>query len=268
MDNYTSKYRTLLEKILDGVDTSDRAAVEAGYGRLREANERMLAGNPRFAETGRDHAMRVSVESVIAGHAAALESAADTAAQNEGGDLTPAPAAAKRAPAVPVLTFVVGLVVGAAMIGGLAFAGIIGPVASDNAAVSAGPGDERGALWEAEYQAALPLVEASAELLGKVEEEIVKRQRDDSAAVAKLFGGKFLALRAFDPKLAGAIPKGLPRGSRVILSADAKAYKVLIAGPLCRTVALARPELVDPKRKGDGLNCTHFGRWNEAGAAL
>lgn len=61
----------------------------------------------------------------------------------------------------------------------------------------------------------------------------------------------------------------MPSGSGIIVRADEKRYKILQNWPLCATMAFARPEMVDPKRRGNlQLGCAYFGVWNEAGENL
>lgn len=286
MSEFRRKYRLYLEKILAGIDPDEPGGVEIAYARLRAANERMLAGNPGFAETGRDAELRQAVEDVIAEHSLggpAQEDAfppdarvpgpagqapesgdtslaeADVPAEPVAGEASAARAPRRRLGAILALFgFIAGLAVAGGAVAGLVRAGMVD--------FATGAEASRKARWEEEYRNAVPQMEAALGLLSSVEQEVRRRQREAPAELAKLAGAKLVRLRDFDERLNAEMPEGLPAGSNVVLRADAEAYKILLSGPLCRTATIARPDRIDPKRPGDGLNCTHFGFWNGPGA--
>lgn len=265
MEEYRQKYRQYLSKALEGVDTSDPSAVEAAYVRLRAANERMLANNPRLAETGRDAEMRAAVEAVIAEHTEAARMAVEPAAAAAVSEPEPEAAVASSArprgsKAMLATGVIAGLAIGAVTLLLLSSTGVM--------KVSTGAEAQRQAQWERDFEKSLPKLDASIEFLGKVEKEVQRRQKEAAADLAKVAGAKFVQLRAVDAKLAASAPKGMPQGTGILVRATDKGYKILYTGPLCRVASMARPDFVDPKDRNVGLECTRFGVWNAAGASF
>lgn len=111
-------------------------------------------------------------------------------------------------------------------------------------------------------------VQVARDYLGKVRDSVIKMQKGDPAKLTKSAGAKAIPLAALDKTLAGGLPKSLPKGTSVLVRANAKGYKVLLNSPLCSTVELADLALVDPVRKRVGLGCSYFGMWNADGAKL
>jgi hypothetical protein len=130
-----------------------------------------------------------------------------------------------------------------------------------------GPASSPTAALEQAYKANLPQVDIAAKFLERVRDRVIQRQKEDGDALAALAEKKYIALKDFDPELAKQLPKSLPKGSAVIVRANAKDYKVLFNWPLCGTVQVARPDLVDPRRKLNVVGCSHFGLWTKGAAA-
>lgn len=276
MDTYKDKYRQFLDKALQDVDPHDDAAIRTVFRRLRDANEKMLQKQPRLAQTADGQKLRELVEEVIAERASAARPArpekpvppAKTpppASESPAGKpAQPTPRAAPRPRArswlPPVAGFIAGLM--------LAVAGAVGAIFFGVADISMGAQAERKAVLEREYQRALPQLEAMLGYLARIEAEVQRRQREDPEGLESLAGERLVVVRQFDAALAAELPANQQRGTVVSLRATRDGYKILSNWILCRTAAVARPDLVDPRRAGEGLNCSHFGLWNEAGAGF
>lgn len=276
MDDYKQKYRQYLAKVLEGADPADASAIEAGYGRLRAANERMLETNPRFAETGRDQQLRDAIEEVIREHAESLQQADVVDGDDHDAVSQPAPAPLPSTPATVVApppaksSSRAGVAIGFGFLMGIVACGVIMALTTFSGLVDISTGDvaARKAALEADYEKWRPQVEPAVAYLRKIEAEVKRRQAADPQAVNKLAGDSFIQLTRFDQKLADEMPKDFPRGANVILRANTEAYKILFSWHLCRPVSMVRPTLVDPKRAVDNLNCGAFGVWNPAGASF
>ena len=264
MEQYKLKYTQYLSKILDGVDPRDDAQVEAGYDRLRAANEKMLDNNRHLSESGQAEELRAAVEAVINDHresragGPASDMPREQASIHE--DRTEPVAGRKNrsAWALPVLAgFVGGIVVGAATLGTLAAASVID--------ISYGErGRIRTMLYD-DFRASAGGFESTRSFLDLAEAGVKRLQAEDATRLTKLAGRNFRPIAGIDAEIGKQAPKDLPKGTRILVRADDKAYKVIVTGPLCRYAHILEPELVDPKRANAGPNCSAFGRWNEAG---
>ncbi|APH71821.1 hypothetical protein [Aquibium oceanicum] len=264
MEQYKPKYVQYLSKILDGVDPGDEAQIEAGYDRLRAANEKMLDNNKHLSETGQAEELRAAVEAVIRDHRESRMGmpAAETLPEE-------APVQSNRAEpvadgknrstrALPVVAgVVIGLALGAAGLGALAAASVVDISYGDRARI-------RTVLYD-EFRTSTPAFESARSFLDVAEAGVKRLQAENAARLTKLAGGKFIPIGRIDANLQKQAPKNLPEGTRILVRANKEAYKVIVHGPFCRYAYVFAPELIDPKRVKDGLNCTAFGRWNEAG---
>jgi hypothetical protein len=134
--------------------------------------------------------------------------------------------------------------------------------------ISTGEVAERKRLFENELQHLIPHMEAMAEYAARVRDEIERRQIEEPQSLEGVTDNRFVRIRDFDEDIWDDRPEGLPNGVGLVVRADRQAYKVLVSGHLCRAAFLKKPELVDPRRERAGLNCTHFGYWNEVGKGL
>lgn len=111
------------------------------------------------------------------------------------------------------------------------------------------------------YQKNIAQIVPAADFLSNVKAEIVRWQKTRASRLTKIAGKKFVPLKDINDKLASQMPESLPPGSAVVVRANATDYKILFNWPLCATVQVARPDLVDPMRSVDGLGCAAFGLW-------
>jgi len=116
------------------------------------------------------------------------------------------------------------------------------------------------------YEESLPLLPVAEAFNRKVLDAVIDRQRSDP----KWFETKkqnFIGINEFDDELTKSIPASLPAGTWIVLRADERDVKVLMQGPLCGIVQIARPELLDPVRsRADRFGCQNFGVWTDAAA--
>ena len=255
MDSIKQKLERQLERLMVGVDPADRAAVEGATQRFSAALDSFLRNNPEFETDGRGERLRQARDELIAEHMEALKSKPGPPPEPEQF------AAASRGFRGG---FVTGLLAAFAVVVVVAVAGIVNNVLD----ISVGETAERKRLFENEFYHSIPHVEAMAEYAARVRDEIERRQAEDPESLEGVTDSRFVNIRNLDPNPWDDRPERLPRGVGLVVRADQEAYKVLVSGPLCRAAFLLRPELVDPERQRDGLSCTHFGYWNEAGEEL
>ncbi len=116
------------------------------------------------------------------------------------------------------------------------------------------------------YEATLPQVPVAVGFLNKVADAVIAAQKSDRKKLAAASKG-FVALEKFDPELARKMPSSLPKGSKVIVRADAFNFKILFNWTLCGTVRISDPALLDPVRSSAKLiGCPYFGLWTPAAA--
>ena len=296
MELYRQKYREYIDKILQNIDPSDQESVENAFAKLRESNEQMISRNEDWEVTGRAQLMRDALEDAIREQVPAPdEGYADLAVDPLSGHKVSNPthdisdpiadpsygmtasathvdsgSSAASAGHVSVTktkrpgNFLTGLAVGV----GATAAAAIAVVATGLAGPNLGGQSERAALFESEYQEMLPVLDDAVRYLRTVEEEVKRRQVEDPEALTETFGRRFVSIRNLDRGLSDEITESMPRSSDILVRANETAYKVLFTWPVCRIAMLAQPDLVDPVRRGDGLHCSHFGFWNEAGASF
>ncbi len=254
MEQIRSKYRVYLGRLLSGSDPADPYATDKAFAALREAHDRLMEKNPHLAENGREREFREAMEAVIQEHATPPQPetthpdnhAAKSETSRNGGYNGLFTAFAAGALLVVIAGFLL--------------------VTFNVFAISTGDTAERAALFEEDFQRSVEQLELVAPFLKEVQAEILSRQKEDPISLNELTGKKFISLAKFDKVLSAKIPKPLPPGTAFIIRATDKAYKVVATGPLCRTAAIDMPDLVDPQRKGHGLNCARIGYWNEAGS--
>jgi hypothetical protein len=277
-DEKVAKYQEVLQRALSNLDARNSAEREAAYDKLRKANEALLEKNQRSFGPEVAAQLRETLETMISDHRR----------QSDGPDIEGSPpglgdiaAPAEKADAEEpihqeadnwgsfrlgnhLIAGVIGAFLGAALTTAvlmtLSAIGLFStsPIEDEPAAV--------GVALATAYEANLPEVEAAATFLEQVREEVITRQQNDAAGLTAVAGTKFVKLKVAMAELATQSPKTLPKGSEVILRADATGFKILFNWPLCATVQYARPDLVDPVRARNVLGCSHFGVWNEAGA--
>lgn len=116
-------------------------------------------------------------------------------------------------------------------------------------------------VLQARYKASLSQATAAVEFLHEVADSVIKAQSGDRKkldATAK----SFVPLAKFDPDLEKRMPASLPKGSAVILRADAFNFKILFNWPLCGTVSVSNPAMVDVVRAlPNSIGCPYFGLW-------
>lgn len=256
---YGEKCREYLDRALQSADSGDTAARAAAIGKLRNAHERLITNNPQLVETGQEPFLRSAMEEIIAEYEGSPEAAP---VQNQfdvpsvaGDNPARKPVARK-----PYLAFASGFVVAGLAIAALALSGI--------ADVAFGAKSSRIAKFEQEHQRSIPQLHSAMAFLQAVEADIQRRQRENPEQLTEMAGERLIPLRRLDATLHASQPKDLPRGSNVAVRANGDAYKILFNWPLCRVAAIEMPDLVDSRRSNDGLNCSHFGVWNEEGASF
>ncbi|WP_353644251.1 hypothetical protein [Mesorhizobium sp. WSM2239] len=266
------KYTETLRRAVSSIEDPESDNIEKSYDKLRNANGRFLEKHRDSFGPEAAAQVTAALEEMIADHQRHAN------AESETSDPRPVETSETASPTV------IGSLhqdVGAGGLGSKnnliigiigAFLGVALTIATwlalpDIGLITTSPADdETAAALIASYEAHLPQVAAAATFLERVREEVITRQQNDAAELTALAGAKFVKLNAAMPELAAQSPKTLPKGSAVILRADATGYKILFNWPLCATVQYARPDLVDPVRARDVLGCSRFGVWNEAGA--
>ena len=112
------------------------------------------------------------------------------------------------------------------------------------------------------YAEQAPMVPIAEKYLQEIKNSIIRRQREnpESLKIAK----KMIPLAQYDPALHKKIPKNLPNGTSILLRTDHRDFKILMNWPLCGTISLARPEMLDPRRsKIPSIGCPFFGIWTK-----
>lgn len=259
------KYKDILRRSVETLETNDPAEREAGYEKLRLALEALLAKSQTSMGPEVASALGHALENMIEEHRSGRDRMDSSEQAPDDGQFAPVPDEAIARPArsrSASYTFLGGVLLGvavsAALGAGFAAAGIVS--VSEKAPAGSDP-------ITLAYQANLPLIGVAEAFLERVRREVVGRQASDPEGLGKVAGEKFVELKNLAPELAKQIPKELRRNSTVTLRADASGYKILFNWPLCATVQFAKPELLDPVRKPAVLGCRGFGLWNEAGAA-
>jgi hypothetical protein len=107
----------------------------------------------------------------------------------------------------------------------------------------------------------LPQVPVAIAFLNDVADAVLEAQSRDRKKLESASKG-FIALGRFDPALAERMPRSLPKGSAVMLRADAFNFKILFNWPLCGAVSISNPAMVDPVRSlPSSIGCPYFGIW-------
>lgn len=255
MDPIKFKLKRQLDRLLETVDIADREAVEGAIERFRVAVDTFLQNNPEFADDSRGARVRQAREELITEHRQLLEA-------------NPGPPPEPERVVSPSGGFRGGVVTGVLTTLALVLVVLVAGTFNNVLDISMGASAERKRLFESEYLHSLPHVEAMAEYAARVRDEIERRQAEDPDSLEGVTDRRLVNLRNLDEALWEERPSGLPRGVGLVVQADRDAYKVLVTGHLCRAASLTRPELIDPERTRTGLDCTHFGYWNEAGREL
>ncbi|NMG42007.1 hypothetical protein GRZ55_22520 [Chelativorans sp. ZYF759] len=255
MDPIKLKLKRQLDRLLETVDIADREAVKGAIERFRVAVDTFLHNNPQLADDSRGDRVRQAREELITEHRQLLEA-------NPGPPPEPervvSPSGGFRG------GFVTGVLTTLAMVLVVLVAGTFNNVLD----ISMGASAERKQLFESEYVHSVPHMEAMAEYAARVRDDIERRQAEDPDSLEGVTDSSFVRIGDFDEQLWNQRPESMPRGVGLIIRADRNAYKVVVTGHLCRFAFLTRPKLVDPRRRLGGINCTHFGYWNEAGEGL
>lgn len=273
IETQKEKYRTIIQSASKHLALGDFDGREALYKKLRAANEALFAKKGASLTPEAMAALNKALEDVIAEDRQAIglpfSSAAPAAdsAQNppiagetEGSlrnstDTPPKKSSGKG--------FFFGLVSGVALtavVGGIAMATGYMPVGQS------ATGPATNSTLETLYKKDVAQIAVAGDYLEQIRNAIQSRQQKDATALTALFGGKFLPLAKVDRELARKMPKTLPKGTAIILRADATDHKILFNWPLCAAVQVAKPEMVDPKRAGNSLGCQNFGIWTAKAA--
>ena len=258
IERYEEKCGELLARLLTNADPADESVRLAAAAKLREAHHRFIQNNPHLVEAQQEPQLRAAMEAAIARILKPV--AAETKASNGGPEEELKPLLAQAARETGGFTLS-GVLAGVSICAAGAAALILSGVAS----VAVGEKASRFIRFESEYQRSVPALKEAASFLRKVEADIRKRQREQPDELTKTAGTKFVTLATVSPEL--KLPGGLPAGTSVVVRANKAAYKILFNWPLCMAAAIGMPELVDPKRS-NGLSCSNFGVWNEAGKSL
>lgn len=221
---------------------------------VEDSSAEPLAAEPAIQLTA-EVPLRVDASSdAEAGHAETESRLAEDEATSE-----PAPAS------LPALAqsrtrLLLGAAAGAAfvLVGGFAatVAGLLSFSQPGEAAATSTPS------LESLYLVNLPKVRPAVDFLEKVRTGLASRQKNGERLPDDL-ARKFVSLDKVDAELAAAMPADLPKGTAIVVRANQDDYKILYNWTLCATVQIAQPEMVDPKRKNEGLGCSHFGIWSQ-----
>jgi hypothetical protein len=153
------------------------------------------------------------------------------------------------------LLFVAGLIVGAG-----------GFLIIDVAAMKSIGTDEMNVIRNS-YKVSQPQVPVAMEFLHVIADAVIKAQSGDRKKLDTTAKG-FVPLAKFDTDLAKEMPSSLPKGSSVILRADDFNFKILFNWPLCGTVSISNPPMVDPVRSlPNSIGCPFFGLWTPAASS-
>lgn len=246
-----------LQRLTSGLGPEDVAARDAAYARIRESNESFIAKSAGKVGDGAA-VLRGIVEEIIA---LDVRDSWRPAAPN-GADLAFRPVAevepvnrTKEAPSRQRRSALFGRLDGA----GLAVLAGIGLWIVDGAWSSVPSPTERQSQFEAQFEKSVPKIDVAVRFLERVEQEVIRRQKTDGAAFATLASKGLMTIDKLLPEPAKEMPKELPARSVLYIAANAAAYKIVLRSVLCTTVEFARPAMVDPKRKHEGLGCEFFG---------
>ncbi len=115
--------------------------------------------------------------------------------------------------------------------------------------------------FERAYKEQAELMPVAIGFLREVTDAVVARQRTDRASLEKS-QKTFISLAALDAQLAKKLPPALPRGTSVIVRANATDFKVLMNWTLCGVAAISNPEMIDKVRTTvTTVGCPYFGLW-------
>lgn len=280
MDDYKERYRRYLENLLVNAGNDPDARLKA-IATLRASHERLLINNPRLAGTDTEALLNAAVEAVIAEYSGpdgpvqadptgdayvpAADERREHAHQSEAPpqpspSFSAEPAARRGILSRKLPVFLAGAVAACAVLVVLA--------ATSLAGVSFGDTARRATLFEQEHQRAAARLPEVVGFLGRIVEEVERMQQDNPDRLVEIAGRRFVGVQRLSRDLSSQQPADLPSGSLFLVRANAEGYKVLFTWPLCRAAAIEMPHMVDPERRNDGLNCSHFGLWNEAGSGF
>lgn len=275
------RYKAYILRLAAETSSDDLRTKLAIYDKLRAANEQMIRNNGATIGAERASLLRAALEEAIREHDAGEESPAAAPdnrpepykVPDDPAAIPPLKQMKQRTPAAPavpaskaqsgkgrwlVLGGILGILLTAAVLAALYSVELIG--------FSIGPqAVGRQTLLERRYPEGLSDIDPAMAFMRRVEQEILRRQKTDAAALVAVAGGGFKPLSAIDPDLAKQQP-ALLGGNSMVVQADAKGYKLLYSSPLCATVRFAQPALIDPVRDFKGLGCYYFGLWNDAGS--
>jgi hypothetical protein len=240
------RFEQAIGKAISDRHAQSPAAREKVYAAARAALARRSGGAPGLA--GALESAIAAIESSFAPEPK-LESVATLSRQ---GAAKPHYSGIGQGVSRPRFAFVAGILVGALL--------ATVAVALTNS-VADQPVGARQAL-EARYARSLQQLSVAEAFLTEVSDAVIDMQKKDRAALEAKAGKKFVGLKQLDPTLAEKMPKSLPPGSRVIVRATGRDFKILFNWTLCAAASIARPELVDHVRsKTDMLGCPFFGIW-------
>ncbi len=147
--------------------------------------------------------------------------------------------------------------------------GVVAAYALSNTSSSATEVDDPAfaqRYFERAYKENAALMPVAIGYLSEITDAIVERQRNDRASLAKS-EKTFIGLAAFDAQLAKKLPAALPRGTSVIVRANAKDFKVLMNWTMCGIASISNPEMVDKVRTSTAtIGCPFFGTWTSNAA--
>lgn len=120
--------------------------------------------------------------------------------------------------------------------------------------------------WRQALSDSAALMPEATRFIRHVVDAVVERQKTDRAAL-EANPKWMIPLEKFDPALAEQMPKSLPKGTAVVLRADATNLKVLMNWTLCGVASVTNPELVDRQRaSAASIGCPYFGLWTDGAA--
>jgi hypothetical protein len=247
----TEKIQSTLRKAIADRGARTPEEREEVYAKARAVLARTATGNAAVQS-----ALDAAIQSIEAEFA--IQSTEAGYSADEEGDATMTDArASKSEGSRNIGNYLIGAAGGAVIAGAAVFG------ASAMGFGSSPAPSEEHAKFDQLYAAGQPYVGAAKNYLEAVRQAVVAMQKSDPAKLApaeKTFVSLTVAMGNAAPK-----PPALPKGSYVIVRADAKNYKILMAGPLCATMQFASPEIVEPQRDAGVLGCAYFGLWS-AGA--
>lgn len=162
--------------------------------------------------------------------------------------------------------FLTGLIAGL-VAGGLVAFGVLaygpgaGPALSAEAA-------QRQAVLEEGFQATRETAEREIRLVRQIENLLVERQRNDGAALAEIASRRFQVAEELFPEIEQELASIDDRDLTIRIRATENDYKIRFNSPICATVRLIEPELVDAGPSDVGIGCRFFGAWSDGGASF